>query len=150
MSSNSKQTTKQTQMAMTNLQILDLVAQRVEILGERVATLEKQMAQLLSKSDPEPKKEKKEKKSKKETSDDEDKPKKKRVSGYILFQKAMREDVVHRLKDALDESLAFRTLLVKQSDVMSELGKMWKALDDDEREEWNNKAAEQKASSNEE
>ena len=137
-------------MAMTNLQILDLVAQRVEILGERVATLEKQMAQLLSKSDPEPKKEKKEKKSKKETSDDEDKPKKKRVSGYILFQKAMREDVVHRLKDALDESLAFRTLLVKQSDVMSELGKMWKALDDDEREEWNNKAAEQKASSHEE
>ena len=154
MSSNSKQTTQQTQMAMTNLQILDLVAQRVEILGERVATLEKQMAQLLSKSDPEPKKEKdtnmstKNSKVKKEKK--EDKPKKKRVSGYILFQKAMREDVVHRLKDALDESLAFRTLLVKQSDVMSELGKMWKALDDDEREEWNNKAAEQKASSDEE
>ena len=39
---------------------------------------------------------------------------------------------------------------VKQSDVMSELGKMWKALDDDEREEWNNKAAEQKKASSDE
>ena len=50
------------------------------------------------------------------------------------------------LKDALEEADA----KVKQSDVMSELGKMWKALDDDEREEWNDKAAEQKASSDEE
>ena len=87
-----------------------------------------------------PKKGKKEKKEKKE------KPKKKRVSGYILFQKAMREDVVQTLMDALEEADA----KVKQSDVMSELGKMWKALDDEEREEWNDKAAEQKASSDEE
>jgi hypothetical protein len=85
-----------------------------------------------------PKKGKKEKK--------EDKPKKKRVSGYILFQKAMRDDVVHTLKEALEEADA----KVKQSDVMSELGKMWKALDDEEREEWNDKAAEQKASDSEE
>ena len=90
-----------------------------------------------------PKKGKKEKKEKKEK---DDKSKKKRVSGYILFQKAMREDVVQTLKDALEEADA----KVKQSDVMSELGKMWKALDDDEREEWNDKAAEQKASSDEE
>ena len=90
-----------------------------------------------------PKKGKKEKKEKKEK---EDKPKKKRVSGYILFQKAMREDVVQTLKDALEEADA----KVKQSDVMSELGKMWKALDDEEREEWNDKAAEQKGSSDEE
>ena len=89
-----------------------------------------------------PKKGKKEKKEKKEK---EDKPKKKRVSGYILFQKAMREDVVQTLKDALEEADA----KVKQSDVMSELGKMWKALDDEEREEWNKKAAEQKASDSE-
>jgi hypothetical protein len=89
-----------------------------------------------------PKKGKKEKKEKKE----EDKPKKKRVSGYILFQKAMRDDVVEMLKDALEEA----DTKVKQSDVMSELGKMWKALDDEEREKWNEKAAEQKASSDEE
>ena len=119
-------------MAMTNLQILDLVAQRVEILGERVATLEKQMAQLLSKSDPEPKKEKKEKKSKKETSDDEDKPKKKRVSGYILFSNANRDDV--------KEKLAEGDVKPKNTDVMKELAKMWKELGDDEKEIWNNKA----------
>ena len=87
-----------------------------------------------------PKKEKKEKKEK------DDKPKKKRVSGYILFQKAMREEVIHTLKEALEEADA----KVKQSDVMSELGKMWKALDDEEREEWNVKAAEQKGSDSEE
>jgi len=123
-------------MAMTNLQILDLVAQRVEILGERVATLEKQMAQLLSKSDPEPKKEKKEKKSKKETSDDEDKPKKKRVSGYILFSNANRDDV--------KEKLAEGDVKPKNTDVMKELAKMWKELGDDEKEIWNNKAKELK------
>ena len=102
------------------------MAMTIEILAERVATLEKQMAQLLSKSDPEPKKEKK-----------EDKPNKKRVSGYILFQKAMAAEAMVGVK-------------VKQSDVMSELGTMWKALDDDEREEWNNKAAEQKKASSDE
>ena len=123
-------------MAMTNLQILDLVTQRVEILGERVATLEKQMAQLLSKSDPEPKKEKKEKKSKKETSDDEDKPKKKRVSGYILFSNANRDDV--------KEKLAEGDVKPKNTDVMKELAKMWKELGDDEKEIWNNKAKELK------
>ena len=121
---------------MTNLQILDLVTQRVEILGERVATLEKQMAQLLSKSDPEPKKEKKEKKSKKETSDDEDKPKKKRVSGYILFSNANRDDV--------KEKLAEGDVKPKNTDVMKELAKMWKELGDDEKEIWNNKAKELK------
>ena len=83
---------------------------------------------------------------KKKEKKEEDKPKKKRVSGYILFQYAMREDVVHMLKNALEEA----DTKVKQSDVMSELGKMWKALDDEEREKWNEKAAEQKTSSDEE
>ena len=78
--------------------------------------------------------------------DKKDKPKKKRVSGYILFQKAMRDDVVTTLKEALVEE----DIKIKQSDVMSELGKMWKALDDEEREQWNDKAAEQKASDSEE
>ena len=84
---------------------------------------------------PKAKKEKKEK--------NEDKPK--RVSGYILFQKAMREDAVKTLNDALEEDGA----KIKQSDVMKELGRMWKALEDDERKEWNDKAAEQKASDSE-
>jgi upstream-binding transcription factor len=112
------------------------MAMTIEILAERVATLEKQMAQLLSKSDPEPKKEKKEKKSKKETSDDEDKPKKKRVSGYILFSNANRDDV--------KEKLAEGDVKPKNTDVMKELAKMWKELGDDEKEMWNTKAKELK------
>jgi len=85
------------------------------------------------------------KKSKKEKKAKDDKPKKKRISGYILFQKAMRDDVLHLLKDDLQEADA----KIKQSDVMSKLGKMWKELDDDDRDAWNEKAAEQKTSDNE-
>ena len=87
---------------------------------------------------PEVKKQEKEKKN--------DNSNKKRVSGYIFFQKAMRADVVATLKEALEEEGA----KIKQSDVMSELGKMWKALDDDEREEWNEKAVKYKSSRDEE
>ncbi len=76
----------------------------------------------------------------------EDKPKKKRVSGYILFQKAMRDEAKQSLEDAADEDQP----KIKQSAVLSELGRMWKALSDEEREEWNEKAAEQKASDSEE
>ena len=113
----------------------------IEILAERVATLEKQMAQLLSNADPEPKKvkkEKKEKKAKKDavSSDDEDKPKKKRVSGYILFSNANRDDVKEKLAEGDEKP--------KNTEVMKELAKMWKELKDDEKEVWNAKAKELK------
>jgi len=149
------------------------MAMTLEILIVRVEVLEKQLDQLkISKSDsktkrtsgylqynsahraevkarleaeleaeeihPEVKKQEKEKKN--------DNSNKKRVSGYIFFQKAMRADVVATLKEALEEEGA----KIKQSDVMSELGKMWKALDDDEREEWNEKAVKYKSSRDEE
>ena len=117
------------------------MAMTIEILAERVATLEKQMAQLLSNADPEPKKvkkEKKEKKAKKDavSSDDEDKPKKKRVSGYILFSNANRDDVKEKLAEGDEKP--------KNTEVMKELAKMWKELKDDEKEVWNAKAKELK------
>ena len=118
------------------------MAMTIEILAERVATLEKQMAQLLSNADPEPKKEKKEKKEKKKakkdavSSDDEDKPKKKRVSGYILFSNANRDDVKEKLAEGDEKP--------KNTEVMKELAKMWKELGDDEKEVWNTKAKELK------
>tara|TARA_B100001769_G_scaffold259123_1_gene238668 strand:- start:156 stop:818 length:663 start_codon:yes stop_codon:yes gene_type:complete len=87
-----------------------------------------------------------EKPSKKEKKEKDDKPKKKRVSGYILFQKAMRDEAKQSLEAAAEEDEP----KIKQSAIMSELGKMWKALSDEEREEWNEKAAEQKASDSEE
>ena len=102
----------------------------------RVELLEKQIAQLLSDktidvSDEKPKK--KAKKDKKADSDD-DKPKKKRTSGYILYSNTTRDDV----KD---------TLMVdgekpKNPDIMRELAKNWKALDEEDKEVWRNKAKE--------
>ncbi len=96
-----------------------------------------------SDTEAEPKKPLKKQKKEKEK---EDKPKKKRVSGYILFQKAMRDEAKQSLEEAAEEDEP----KIKQSAVLSELGRMWKALSDEEREEWNEKAAEQKASDSEE
>jgi len=108
----------------------------IEMLSQRVEILEKQMATLLqdanvkvddkkTKADDKPKKTKK--------ADKEDKPKKKRVSGYLLFSKVTRDEVKQEL---------FGDDKPKNSEIMVELGKRWKALDDDEREEWNRQAKE--------
>ena len=115
-------------MSMT----LELVAQRVEIL-------EKQMAALMATTDPtkpDKKSKKKQKKSTKTDSDD-DAPKKKRVSGYILFGKAERDNV-----KALLEAKAEPDSKVKSTEVMKRLGELWKALPEATRDEWNAKAKE--------
>ena len=114
------------------------MALNIEVLSQRVEVLEKQMAALLAdnstKIDDKPnnktmKEDKPKKKTKKE--DKEDKPKKKRVSGYLLFSKVNRDEVKQEL---------FGDEKPKNSDIMVELGKRWKALDDEEREEWNTQA----------
>lgn len=108
----------------------------IEMLSQRVEALEKQL-KLLSTSDSPPppveKKEKKPKKEKKSDSDDE-KPKKKRVSGYLLFSSAMRDDVKQEL---------FGDEKPKNSEIMVELGKRWKALSEEEQKVWNEKAKEE-------
>ena len=105
----------------------------LELLAQRVDTLEKQMALLLTKnaSDEVPKKEKKPKKDKKPESDD-DKPKTKRVSGYILYSNAHRDEVKDELSDGENKA--------KNTDIMRKLAENWKALDDDGKQEWNAKA----------
>ena len=121
-------------MSMT----LELVAQRVEIL-------EKQMAALMADKTTEPtlptkksKKEKKEKEKKSTKSDsDDDQPKKKRVSGYILFGKAERDNVKAQLEAAADPDTK-----VKSTEVMKRLGELWKDLPDTTRDHWNAKAKE--------
>ena len=88
-------------------------------------------------NDKKDKKEKKEKKkAKKDASDDDEAPKKKRTSGYIIFSNATRDEV----KDALakdDEK-------PKNTEIMKELARLWKALPDEERAQWNVKAKELK------
>ena len=112
----------QSTMSMT----LELVAQRLEVL-------EKQMAMLLAdkETDTKPNKEKKPKKTKKEDSDDH-KPKKKRISGYILYSNTTRDEV--------KEALSVDGEKPKNPDVMRELAKNWKALSAEEQTVWNEKA----------
>ena len=105
---------------------IEIVAARVELLEKQVATLLADKVQDVPVTKP-----KKVKKEKKEASDD-DKPKQKRVSGYILFSKALRDEV--------KDNLAKEDEKPKNTEVMVELARLWKALDDEERGEWNNKA----------
>ena len=86
-------------------------------LAKRVELLEKQIALLLN-TEAEPKKVKK--------------PKVKRISGYIVFSNATRDEVKTKL--AIGEEKP------KNTDVMKELAIMWKALTVAERYNWNNKA----------
>ena len=115
-------------------------------LSQRVEVLEKQMAQLIAESQSdkkkEEKKEKKEKKDKKQkkekNSSDDDEPKKKRaLTGYNLYCKAMRDEAKTQLADDSDEP-------PKSQDIMKKIGAMWKALDEEETQEWNDKAKELK------
>tara|TARA_E500000178_G_C16803686_1_gene653636 strand:+ start:120 stop:488 length:369 start_codon:yes stop_codon:yes gene_type:complete len=117
---------------------LEIVAQRVAALESQMSELSSKMEELVKVVSKKEKKEKKEKKAKKDavSSDDEDKPKKKRVSGYILFSNANRDDVKEKLVEGDEKP--------KNTEVMKELAKMWKELGDDEKEVWNAKAKELK------
>ena len=110
---------------------------------QRVELLEKQLALLLAnhsnasevvvedKTTKKTKVAKVAKSAKKDSSSDDEKPKKKRTSGYIIFSKAMREDAIAKL--SADGAT------YKNQDVMTELGAMWKALGDEEKDEWRSK-----------
>ena len=104
--------------------------------------LRKQMASLLANQVDEdqvvekPKAAKKAKKEKKDKDSDDEKPKTKRISGYILYSKANRDDVKVELTN--DEEKP------KNTDIMCKLAENWKALSDEERAEWNAKAKEMK------
>ena len=122
------------------------MAMTIETLTARVNTLEEKLGKLedfdyvssendnntsSEKVDKKPKKSKKEK----PVSDDE-KPKK--VSGYILYSKAKREEAIANIKtENGDEDYK-----PKSTEVMKELGRMWKELDDSDRVEWNATAKE--------
>ena len=110
----------------------------LELVAQRVETLEKQMALLLAKnaSDEVSKKDKKPKKDKKTSESDDDKPKAKRVSGYILYSNANRDDVKEQLSDGENKA--------KNTDIMRKLAENWKALSDADKELWNTKAKELK------
>jgi len=110
----------------------------LEIVANRIAELEKQMTAVLAKleekvekveKEEKPKKAKKEKSPKKEKADGE--PKKKRgLTGYLLFAKEKRPEVKEELGEA------------KPTEVVTEVAKRWKALTEEERATWNERAKE--------
>lgn len=105
----------------------------------RIEQLEKQMALLLKTKGIEPPQEKPKPKtkpkSKAKLEDDSEKPKKKRTSGYIIFSNTNRDEVKERLNEAAEEGEK-----PKNTEVMKELARMWKELDEDEKAIWNTKA----------
>ncbi len=132
--------------------------------NNRVEALEKQLAELLKTEVPQevvkpkskskktkeetsedelevkkPKKEPKVKKSKDETtSDDEDKLKKKRgTTGYILFSKSVRNDVIAKLNVGDEKP--------KNTEIMKQQAAMWAELSVEEKADWTAKANETNA-----
>ena len=102
----------------------------LEMVAARVAILEKQMADLMSEEKPK----KETKKEKKETKEKTDAPKKKRgVSGYLVFAKEMRETAKENLVKGGNET-------AKPTEVLTEVAKMWRELDEEGKQEWNDKA----------
>ena len=118
----------------------------IEALAMRVDALEKTLASQLNvqakpvddkKKEKEDKKEKAAAKKEKKAKADPADAKPKRVTGYILFCNSNRDDVKTKL--TIDDEKP------KNTEVLTELARLWKAIDSDEKDEWNAKA---KAKSN--
>jgi hypothetical protein len=127
--------------------IIEALAMRVEALEKsdkttsmRVDALEKTLASQFNtakpiddkKKDKEDKKEKAAAKKEKKAKADPSETKSKRITGYILFCNSNRDDVKTKLTVSDDKP--------KNTDVMTELARLWKAIDQDEKDEWNAKA----------
>jgi hypothetical protein len=128
--------------------IIEALAMRVEALEKsdkttsmRVDVLEKTLASQLNvqakpvddkKKEKEDKKEKAAAKKEKKAKADPADAKPKRVTGYILFCNSNRDDVKTKL--SIDDEKP------KNTEVLTELARLWKAIDSDEKDEWNAKA----------
>jgi hypothetical protein len=133
--------------------IIEALVMRVDALEKsdkttsmRVDALEKTLVSQLNvqpkpvddkKKEKEDKKEKAAAKKEKKAKADPADVKPKRVTGYILFCNSNRDDVKTKL--SIDDEKP------KNTEVLTELARLWKAIDLDEKEEWNAKA---KAKSN--
>ena len=110
-------------------------------IESRVAELEEQVKQLMTQLESKTKATKKEKEPKKNK---DGSPKKKRgTTGYLLFAKETRPLAKNDI--TTDENPS-----PKPTEVVTEIAKRWKALEDEKREEWNEKAKAENASSDEE
>ena len=116
---------------------------RVAELEEQVKLLITQLEAKDSKKEPKEKKEPKAKKEKATTNKDGSPKKKRGTTGYLLFAKETRPLAKNDITN--DENPS-----PKPTEVVTEIAKRWKALSDEEREEWNKKANAENTSSDEE
>jgi hypothetical protein len=107
------------------------IAQRIELLEKQVALL---LAGETKTADTPVEKKSKTTRTRTKTADShvEEKPKTGRTSGYLLYSAYMR--------DSVKTKLTTDGAKLKNIDIMTELGAMWKALSEDERTFWNAKA----------
>ena len=117
-----------TTMSMT----IEILAQRIDAQDKRIEALE----HLVAGNDKKAKKVKKAAKAAAATDDDEPKKKKKK-SGYLLFSGASREEAKEKLSKESDSDEP-----PQPKTIMKELGAMWNALSEDERQAWREKAKE--------
>ena len=124
----------------------DAMSQAVAALSEKYGFdadeasrfLELDQMKIARKRGPSPKKEedKKSKSAKKETKAKKDETKPKRApTGYLMYSKEVRAEVKEELVEALGEDEK-----LKPQDVVSAIAVKWKALAQEERDEWNSKA----------
>lgn len=116
-------------------------------LEARVEMLEKKLAaaNITTPTDPLPTKKggKKEAKEKPDKPEKEVKEKKTKTSGYILFQKANRADIVQQMTEANGGEKPNNQL------VMAEIAKHWRELSDEDKQPYNDQANQIKAAANE-
>ena len=113
-------------------------------IESRVAELEEQVKQLMTQLESKTKATKGEKKEKEPKKNKDGSPKKKRgTTGYLLFAKETRPLAKNDITSNENPS-------PKPTEVVTEIAKRWKALEDEEREVWNEKAKAENASSDEE
>ena len=108
------------------------IVQRVELLEKQMALMLKADVPVEALPEVKDKPGKKVKSTKKEVSSDEEKTKKKRTSGYLVYSAENRE--------AVKAKLSVDGAKYKNQDIMTELGAMWKALSEEEKVPWNDKA----------
>ena len=117
-----------------------IMSTEMELLAERVASLEKKIELLMANQTDEPNKDKNQKKDKK-TKKTDDSPKKKRINGYFLFNSAHREEAKTLLAQECKDGEK-----VKNTDIIKKLAAMWSDIGDEGKAQWNTKAAQMKES----
>ena len=109
-------------------------------LIERIEVLEKVVEKYMGEPDAKPEKPAKKMKTKKEGEVKEKSEKKKRgITGYLVFARYNREDAKECLMSEGNDT-------PKPTEVITEVAKWWKLLEEHEREEWNERAKQENMS----